>query len=109
MQPQSFDRPEKYGMTLLKALGHPIRLQIFNLLRDKEMTLADIKDELGTSKPNISNHLTILRDSGIVVRRFGVVNKIYNHISNDSELDILEDILRILYSNSSSPEHTPQV
>lgn len=54
---------------LLKALAHPRRLEIINLLRDQELCVSDIYEMLDLPQANISQHLMLLRDAGIVVTK----------------------------------------
>ena len=49
-----------------KAIADPKRLLIINELRDGPMSVGDIADALGISQPNASQHLSLLRDRGIV-------------------------------------------
>lgn len=51
---------------LLKALAHPRRLEIVQLLRDQELCVSDIYEMLDLPQANISQHLMILRDAGVV-------------------------------------------
>lgn len=51
---------------LLKALAHPRRLEIIQLLRDQQLYVSDIYEMLDLPQANISQHLTILRDAGVV-------------------------------------------
>jgi ArsR family transcriptional regulator len=52
-----------------KGLGDPKRLLIINALRDGERSVSDICEELGIPQANISQHLSILRDKGLVKAR----------------------------------------
>jgi DNA-binding transcriptional ArsR family regulator len=52
-----------------KALADPKRLLIINELRDGPRSVGDIAESLGTSQPNVSRHLALLRDRGIVTTR----------------------------------------
>ncbi len=54
---------------LLKALSHPRRLEIVNLLRDQELCVSDIYEMLDLPQANISQHLMILRDEGILTTK----------------------------------------
>jgi len=56
----------KQGAQLFKALSHPTRLLILEKLLEKEKCVNDIQKLLNVSQPNISQHLNILRFSGIV-------------------------------------------
>jgi len=51
---------------ILKALSHPTRLLIAEKLLKGEKCVNDIKDLFDASQPNISQHLNILKFSGIV-------------------------------------------
>jgi len=52
-----------------RILGEPYRLRILQLLRRGEMSVAEIVDALDGTQPNVSRHLQLLSQSGIVVRR----------------------------------------
>jgi len=57
---------ENYWVTILKALGHPTRLQIVIELLKGTKCVTDIHDILPASQANISQHLTVLRNARIV-------------------------------------------
>ena len=52
-----------------KIMAHPRRLQIINELRDGEVTLAGLAEALRAAKANVSQHLSQMRQRGIVERR----------------------------------------
>lgn len=54
---------------LLKSLAHPRRLEIIHLLRDQELPVSDIHTMLDLPQANISQHLMVLRDAGVVSTR----------------------------------------
>ncbi len=53
----------------LKAISHPLRLKILCVLGDKEVSVQEIVNIVGTSQSNISQHLAILRDKGVLTSR----------------------------------------
>nr|MCU0936244.1 metalloregulator ArsR/SmtB family transcription factor [Gammaproteobacteria bacterium] len=53
----------------MKAIAHPLRLKILCTLGGQEISVQDIVDRVGTSQSNISQHLAILRDKGILTAR----------------------------------------
>ena len=53
----------------IKAMSHPLRLKILCTLGDNEVSVQDIVDQVGTSQSNITQHLAILRDKGILTSR----------------------------------------
>jgi DNA-binding transcriptional ArsR family regulator len=81
--------------SLLKSISHPIRLKILCLLQDRgETTVNDIQAAVKTSTANISQHLTILRNQGIVgIRR--EANYIYNRIIDERVVEIIEVMQRL--------------
>ncbi len=53
----------------MKSIAHPLRLKILCVLADGELSVQDIVDNVGTSQSNISQHLAILRDKGVLYTR----------------------------------------
>jgi DNA-binding transcriptional ArsR family regulator len=51
-----------------KVLGEPTRLKLLDRLRDGDATVGELQEALGASQQNISKHLGILRDAGMVER-----------------------------------------
>ena len=54
---------------ICKAMGHPLRLEIVDLLKDGEKAAAELLGALETSKANLSKHVTLLTQAGIVEAR----------------------------------------
>jgi len=52
--------------SVLRMLAHPRRLQILHLLFEGPMEVGRIAQRLGISQPNASQHLALLRTSGLV-------------------------------------------
>ena len=72
----------------LKAMSHPLRLKILCTLGDKEVSVQDIVDEVGTSQSNISQHLAILRDKGILTSRKDA-NRVFYRVSDNRTLRLI--------------------
>lgn len=53
----------------IKSIAHPLRLKILCVLGEDEVSVQDIVDRVGTSQSNISQHLAILRDKGVLCTR----------------------------------------
>ena len=51
---------------LLRQLGHPVRLAILEELMKSSKCVTDIRDFLEVPQPNVSQHLTVLRQQRIV-------------------------------------------
>lgn len=72
----------------LKAMSHPLRLKILCTLGDQEVSVQDIVDHVGTSQSNISQHLAILRDKGILASRKDA-NRVYYRVSDGRTLRLI--------------------
>ena len=53
----------------LRAISEPRRREILRLVRDQERTAGDIAARFDVTRPAISQHLTVLRDAGLIVER----------------------------------------
>jgi len=74
---------------ILKAVAHPVRLQIVELLETKEMCVGDIVSALGGKQAITSQQLNMMKDKGILnCRRNGT--KVYYRIEN-------KNVIRLLY------------
>ncbi len=64
----SRDRKNKYRIIAdkVKALAHATRLMIIDLLLEKSRCVGDIEKELDLKQTNVSQHLNILKSSGMV-------------------------------------------
>ena len=54
---------------IAKALAHPTRLLIVDAVTKSEMCVADLARLAGADQSTVSNHLAILRQTGLVARR----------------------------------------
>lgn len=72
----------------LKAMSHPLRLKILCTLGDQEISVQDIVDRVGTSQSNISQHLAILKDKGILASH-KVANRVYYRVSDARTLRLI--------------------
>jgi ArsR family transcriptional regulator len=81
--------------SVCQILANPTRLKILNALREGEMAVAGLARRVGTSMPNLSQHLAILKARRVVLtRREGVT--IYYRIANPKILrafDIMREVL----------------
>jgi len=72
----------------LKAMSHPLRLKILCTLGDQEVSVQDIVEQVGTSQSNISQHLAILRDKGILAARKDA-NRVFYRVGDTRTLKLL--------------------
>ena len=72
----------------LKAMSHPLRLKILCTLGSQEVSVQDIVDNVGTSQSNISQHLEILRDKGILASRKDA-NRVFYRVGDARTLRLI--------------------
>src|SRR3970040_1374016 len=83
-----------------QTLANPTRLKIINALRDREVAVAELARRTGTSMPNLSQHLAILRQRRVVLtRREGVT--IYYRIANPKILQAFDIMREVLFEQLS--------
>ena len=76
---------------VLKAVAHPVRIQIIELLEGKEMCVGDIVKAVGGKQAITSQQLNMMKDKGVLgCRRDGV--KVYYHIENKNVIKLLHCI-----------------
>jgi ArsR family transcriptional regulator len=72
----------------LKAMSHPLRLKVLCTLNDQELSVQEIVEAVGTSQSNISQHLGIMRDKGILKARKNA-NKVYYRVGDPRTLKLI--------------------
>ena len=72
----------------LKAIAHPLRLRILCVLNEDEYCVQDIVEIVGTSQSNISQHLAVLRDKGVLATRKDA-NRVYYRVSTPRTLQLI--------------------
>jgi len=82
----------------LKAMSHPLRLKILCTLGDQEISVQDIVEHVGTSQSNISQHLAILRDKGILFSRKDA-NRVYYKVGDSRTLALI-DMMREVFCST---------
>lgn len=79
----------------LKAMGHPLRWKILCTLGNKEMSVGEIVEKIGTSQSNVSQHLDQLRNKNIVRSRRDA-NRIYYRVRNEELLELIGTMRGVL-------------
>ena len=72
----------------LKAISHPLRLKILCIIGQNEVSVLDIVEVVGTTQSNISQHLAILREKGILASRKDA-NRVFYRVSDDRTLKLI--------------------
>ncbi len=81
----------------LKAMSHPLRLKILCTLGGQEISVQGIVDNVGTSQSNISQHLAILRDKGILASRKDA-NRVYYRVGDARTLRLISMMQEVFCS-----------
>lgn len=88
---------------MCQVFTSPKRLEIINLLRDKELSVGLLAKLTGIRQANLSQHLSILREKGIVkTRRAGV--SIYYSLANPKILKAFDIIREMLVEKLAQAE-----
>ena len=84
------DKKERYDCAAkrLKSIAHPLRLQILCELDKDEKSVADIVNGTGASQSNVSQHLILLREMGVLNARRDA-NKVYYSVANPGILAVI--------------------
>ncbi|HSH08716.1 MAG TPA: metalloregulator ArsR/SmtB family transcription factor [Burkholderiales bacterium] len=85
----------------MKAMAHPLRLKILCVLGGKEVSVQDIVEAVGTSQSNISQHLAILRDKGVLRARKDA-NRVFYRVGDERTLQLL-GMMREVYCGEPQP------
>ena len=78
----------------MQAMAHPLRLKILCLVNNQELSVLEIVDAVGTSQSNISQHLAVLRDTGILAARKNA-NRVFYRIVDPRVLEMIALTRRI--------------
>ena len=86
----------KIHAELCKVFSNSTRLEILNLLRDKEMSVTELIEKTKLSQANISQHLSIMKSKDIV-RSDRKGKNVYYKLTNPKIIkafDIIKEVLR---------------
>ena len=87
---------------ILKALAHPKRLEIVQLLRGQSLSVCEIQTMLDLPQANLSQHLQILRQAGVVITN-KTGKQIFYKIAHKNYIkacDLVREILVEKYQDS---------
>jgi DNA-binding transcriptional ArsR family regulator len=89
---------EVYGRhaEMCKIFSHPLRLQILNTLRDKEISVSDMAGQLRVAIGNLSQHLNMMKQRRVLVTRKDG-NIVYYRLGNPKILAAFDLIREILF------------
>jgi ArsR family transcriptional regulator len=80
---------------ICKIFSNAKRMEIINVLKDREVSASDLIEKIGLSKANLSQHMGVLRSKGVVLaRREGL--SIFYRIANPKIIqacDLMREVL----------------
>lgn len=74
-----------------RLLAEPMRIRLLDRLRDGEATVGELADGLAASQQNVSKHLAVLADAGLLGRR-KEGNRVHYRIVDESVFALCEQV-----------------
>jgi ArsR family transcriptional regulator len=62
---------------IAKAIAHPLRIAIIDFLKDGEQCVCDIAEHVGSERSNVSRHLSVMANAGLLEYRKNGLKVIY--------------------------------
>jgi DNA-binding transcriptional ArsR family regulator len=78
-----------------KAISHPLRIAIVNFLKDGEQCVCDIAEHIGSERSNVSRHLSVMLNAGLLEYRKEGLKVIYR-LKTPCILDFFSCVSRVL-------------
>ena len=92
---------EDYMVKLFKSLGHPVRLKIVKKLGRERLCVCELQEDVEFSQSNLSQHLKILRDSGVLTAEKEGLKVMYQ-LKDERFLQVIDTMEKIMESNLRS-------
>jgi len=95
-RPDDAERLRQFKAEFFKALGHPLRIRVLELLRSGPLGVSQIQEATGAPASSVSQQLAVLRGRGIVTTERRGTTIIYGVA--DTELFELLDVARRIFN-----------
>lgn len=79
-----------------KALAHPTRITILEMMREADICSCEIEPKLGLRQPNIAQHLAVLRDSQMV-RSYRDGSRVMYGVTDLRVFDVIDTVKSIMH------------
>ena len=89
-EPLSLDAVELVAARF-RTLGEPIRIQLLQSLQRGELNVTDLVAAVGSTQSNVSRHLRILQDAGLVSRQQNG-NNVYYSVADPSVFELCDAV-----------------
>jgi DNA-binding transcriptional ArsR family regulator len=94
-RPDDAERLRQFKADFFKALAHPLRIRILELLRDGPLSVTHIQEATGAPSSSVSQQLAVLRSRNILTTEHRGTTVIYS--VPDAELFELLDVARRIF------------
>jgi DNA-binding transcriptional ArsR family regulator len=84
--------PDELIAGRFRLLAEPTRIRLFDRLRDGEAAVHQLAAELETSQQNVSTHLTLLAEAGVLARRKDRTSVHYRIADEEDVLALCEQV-----------------
>jgi DNA-binding transcriptional ArsR family regulator len=74
-----------------RVIGEPMRIKLLDSLREREASVSELREATGASQQNVSKHLGVLLEAGIVGRRKDG-NQVFYSIVDESIFRLCEEV-----------------
>lgn len=88
---------------IAKAIAHPLRIAIVNFLKDGEQCVCDIAEFIGSERSNVSRHLSVMVNAGLLEYRKDGLKVIYS-LKTPCVLDFFSCVSRVLKQQAKDSE-----
>lgn len=92
---------------LFGVLATPLRLRIINAICDQEKSVGDIMEAVNSTQPNVSQHLKVLYQAGIVAKR-RVGNQVYYRVQSEKAVQLCRTVCTQIAIELDDPESVSQ-
>jgi ArsR family transcriptional regulator len=88
---------------IAKAIAHPFRIAIVNFLKDGEQCVCDIAEHIGAERSNVSRHLSVMVNSGLLDYRKEGLKVVYK-LKCKCIVDFFSCVSRVLKQQAKDNE-----
>jgi len=84
-----------------RVLAEPVRLRILQSLRNGEKNVSELTAILGTTQPNVSKHLRVLQEAGLIGRRQSGTT-VYCYVADQTVFELCDVVCNALYTRMAA-------
>ena len=92
---------------LFVVLATPLRLRILNAICNQERGVGEIMEVVESTQPNVSQHLKVLYQAGIVAKR-RVGNQVYYRVQSEKAVQLCRTVCTQIAIELDDPESVSQ-